>query len=331
MTFPHLNGRAEKLAQELDLAPGPAEWIAVAALHAGCFLRSQYCDCFQHSSVSAKNFAEKLVKQKLVVEMPVDGLGLLCRVTNKGVYRAVGAADSRHRRLTGWPYMYRRLLSLDYVIDHPALPWLPTEDEKLACFAALDISRAVLPHRLYRGITGVAKRYFANKHPIAVDSQAKSAVFAYVDSDEQSPQGLRSWRKEHAPLWSALYRQGFRLTIVHAGRDPKLSTSVKRLFARWRKAAASEQQLTELTMKVQRLKQALIDDDDELLDREFGGFSKALQYAGELEGQLKQKGEIAGYEAAYDVWLSRRIRPKGENRNPFGRRGRQVDAEEDAS
>ena len=326
MTFPHLNGRAEKLAQEFDLAPDVAEWIAVVALHSGCFLRTQY-PCYSNQDRKAMNrFARRLVDKKVLVEMPVDGLGLLCRVTNKGVYRAVGAADSRHRRLTGWPYMYRRLLSLDYVIDHPALPWLPTENEKLACFEALDISRAVLPHRLYRGITGVAKRYFANKHPIALDSQAKSAVFVYVDSDEQSPQGLRSWRREHAPLWSALYREGFRLTIVHAGRDPKLSSSVKRLFTRWRKAAASEQQLTELTMKVQRLKQALIDDDDELLDREFGGFSKALSYAGELEGQLKQKGEIAGYEAAYDVWLSPRIRPKGDRHNYLGPRWEEEEA-----
>ena len=42
MTFPHLNGRAEKLAEEFQLAPETAEWIAVTALHAGCFLRTQY-------------------------------------------------------------------------------------------------------------------------------------------------------------------------------------------------------------------------------------------------------------------------------------------------
>ncbi len=322
MTFPHLNGRAEKLVQELDLAPDVAQWIAVTALHAGCFLRQQYCDFFQRSPVSAKKFAEGMANQRLVVELPVDGLGLLCRVTNKAVYRAVGAEDSRHRRLAGWPYMYRRLLSLDYVLDRPELFWLPTEDEKLACFDSLDVQREILPHRFYRGVTGAARRYFANKHPIAVDSQAKSAVFVYADSDERTPAGLRSWRTEHAPLWSALHRQGFRLSIVHAGRDPKLAGSVERLFARWRKAAAGEQQLTELRLELERLKQALIDDDDELLDREFGGFSNALSYAGELEERLNRKVEIAGFEASYDVWLSSRIRPKGKSRNPLGRRGK---------
>ena len=41
MTFPHLNGRAEKLADSLDLPAELAEWLAVSALHSGCFLRSQ--------------------------------------------------------------------------------------------------------------------------------------------------------------------------------------------------------------------------------------------------------------------------------------------------
>ena len=322
MTFPHLNGRAERLAQELDLEPPEAQWIAVTALHAGCFLHSQYCFFSDRPRVYATRLVRRFIDKKVVVEIPVDGLGLLCRVTNKAVYRSVGAQDSRHRRLAGWPYMYRRLLSLDYVLDRPELPWLPTEDEKLACFDALDIERSVLPHRLYRGVTGVARRYFANKHPIAVDSQAKSAVFVYADSDERTPAGLRNWRTEHAPLWSALHRQGFQLSIVHAGRDPKLSTSVERLFARWRKAAADEQQLTELRLELERLKQALIDDDDELLDREFGGFSRALSYAGELEERLNRKVEIAGFEASYDVWLSSRIRPKGKSRNPLGRHGK---------
>ncbi len=27
--------------------------------------------------------------------------------------------------------MLRRLLSLDYVLEHPQLPWLPTEQEKV--------------------------------------------------------------------------------------------------------------------------------------------------------------------------------------------------------
>ena len=57
----------------------------------------------------------------------------------------------------------RRLLSLDYVIEHPDLPWLPTEREKVATFEALGIGRRLLPSRLYRGVGGDTRRYFPSE------------------------------------------------------------------------------------------------------------------------------------------------------------------------
>ena len=39
----------------------------------------------------------------------------------------------------------RRLLSLDYVLEHPGLPWLPTESEKVGAFEALGIERRIAP------------------------------------------------------------------------------------------------------------------------------------------------------------------------------------------
>ena len=54
----------------------------------------------------------------------------------------------------------RRVLSFDYVIEHPDLPWLPTESEKVAAFEALDMGRSLMPVRVYRGAAGGARRYF---------------------------------------------------------------------------------------------------------------------------------------------------------------------------
>ena len=220
--FPHLDGRVEALAEELDLPADTAEWLAVAALHSGCFLRTQLPFYSNQDRKAVARFTRKLIEQNLIVEMPVDELGLLYRITSKRVYRALGADNIRHRRLASWPIMYRRLLALDYVLDHPELPWLPTEAEKKwLAFEALAIPRNELPSRVWRGTIGKTKRYFANKHPIAVDSHAQAALFVYVDSDEQSTQGLQSWRDEHAALWSRLYDLGFGLSIVHASRNPK--------------------------------------------------------------------------------------------------------------
>ncbi len=221
--------------------------------------------------------------------------------------------------------MRRRLLSLDYVLDCPDLPWLPTEAEKLACFDGLGVPREALPRRVYRGAGKQAKRYFANKHPIAVDPGSKSAVFVYADSDEQTSQGLRRWRGEHAALWSRLCSRGFRLSVVHVSRNPEIAKFVEGLFATWSRSAGGAANAAELTRELRRLEAALEKDDDAVFD-EYGGFSRALSRAGKLERRLKQKNELGGYEAGHSVWLSSRIRPKGAWRNVLG--PHQVEVEE---
>ena len=321
MTFPHLNGRAEKIAEEFKLNHIAAEWIAVAALHSGCFLRTQCPWYSREDTKSMTRCARGWSEQKLVLETLVAGLGLLCRITNKKIYRTLGVTDSRHRRKAGKKFMFRRLLSLDYVLDNPELRWRPTESEKLAFFENLGIVRTDLPFRVYRGAdnVGYTKRYFANKHPIAVDAGGKRAVFVYADSEELSPQGLSSWRKEHTPLWTALYQRGFRLDIVHASRNPNLSASVERLFKTWAQSPARSEDRPKLTRELRLLQQALDSTDGSVLDH-YGGFTPALRRAAELERRLENISKPAGYEASYKVWLSKRIPSKGDKRNRLGPR-----------
>ncbi len=64
------------------------------------------------------------------------------------VSRALGAEHIRHRHGASTEVLLRRLLSLDYVIEHTDLPWLPTEQEKVAAFEALGIERSLLPVRV---------------------------------------------------------------------------------------------------------------------------------------------------------------------------------------
>ena len=66
----------------------------------------------------------------------------------------------RRRRITSKEVLIRRLLAFDYVLDHPQLPWLPTEPEKMAAFEALSVERRLLPRRVYRGAAGNLRRYF---------------------------------------------------------------------------------------------------------------------------------------------------------------------------
>ena len=320
MTFPHLNGRAEKLADSLDLPAELAEWLAVSALHSGCFLRSQlqfFGGYDEESRRSLTRVIRKLIVKKLITETPFESLGLLARITNKTVYRLIGADNIRHRRLASWPLMFRRLLSLDYVLDHPQLPWLPTESEKVACFDQLGIDRTNLPRRVWDNATGYTVRLFANKHPIAVDPRKKQAHFVYTDSEEKSPQGVCSWRSEHAALWSDLYRLGFNLHIVHASFNTRLEESVSRVFSSWmnlpRSTVSSALIETEL-----RLVQQAIGSNDKLALEEYGGFNGALQASAAFQEQLRKQAIAVAYSATYSTWISERIIQAVNNPNPSG-------------
>ena len=204
------------------------------------------------------------------------------------------------------------------------MPWRASEDEKVSCFEKLEIFRIDLPFRIYRGAAGFAKRYFANKHPIAVDAADKRAVFVYADSDEKGPQGLRKWRKEHAALFSNLYRKGFRLSIVHATRNRKLSASVQRLFEVWANAPVRAEDLSEDARELERLNQALAGDD--ALLAQYGGFNTALRRAAAIERRLENDSAPAGYEASYEVWLSKRIPAQDDKHNRLGPRHRKKQA-----
>ena len=130
-----------------------------------------------------------------------------CRISNKEIYRKLGIENVRHRREADDSVMLRRLLSLDYVLEHPELSWLPTEPEKVSFFELLGIDRKLLPDRVYQGAVGKQTRYFALKLPIAVD--AKTATFAYVDPGKDTDTELRSWGAAHEWLWRALRRERY--------------------------------------------------------------------------------------------------------------------------
>ena len=320
MRFPHLDGRAGKLADALDLPADLAEWLAVSALHSGCFLRPQL-QCFgdydEDNRKALTRIVRKLIDKKLITETPYESLGLLARVTNKSVYRLIGADNIRHRRQTSLALTFRRLLSLDFVLDHPQLPWLPTEEEKVACFDRLGIDRSHLPRRVWDNATGHTVRLFANKHPIAVDPGGKQAWFVYTDSQEDSPQGVLSWRTEHNALWSDLYLLGFQLHIVHASFNTRLAKSVNRVFTSWKHQPHSTVSRAEIERELARVQQAIQSKDGSAL-KVYGGFNGALRALASIKNGLEEHDKLASFTATYSTWISERILQATSNPNPSG-------------
>ena len=69
----------------------------------------------------------------------------LCRISSMAIYRALGVENIRHRRKARPSVLMRRLMSLDFVLEHPGLNWLPTEPEKVEFFEGLGIRSRLVP------------------------------------------------------------------------------------------------------------------------------------------------------------------------------------------
>ncbi|MDE2806539.1 MAG: hypothetical protein OXN18_15460 [Gemmatimonadota bacterium] len=204
VTLPHLAARANDLPG-LGWRGRDAEWIALVCLHSGVFVRSQFCHHYQCDRATALRFVRRLTDARTAKQHPLPDTRTnqqFCHIHGKSFYRTLGIPDVRHRRRVGDGVLWRRLLSLDAVLEHPALPWLPTEPDKVHYFTGLGIDPELLPRRVYAGRNGTTTRAFAWKLPIAGD--AGRAVFVYVDAGLATTRQLRRWCAEHAPLWAAL-------------------------------------------------------------------------------------------------------------------------------
>ena len=158
----HLAGR-ERALEPFGWTGRQAEWIALACLHSGVFTRAQLSAYLRIDRWQALRFVRAMSERRLAADETLEGRKV-CRICGRGIYRALGAEDIRHRRIASDEVLLRRLLSLDYVLEHTGLSWLPTEPEKVGAFEALGIERRILPSRLYRGAAGNTRRYFPLKY-----------------------------------------------------------------------------------------------------------------------------------------------------------------------
>ena len=303
----HLRGR-EKALEPLGWTGPEAEWIALVCLHSGVFTRAQFCHYFDTHRKRAERFVKTLVDRKvgLESEWPVfNGRGKSCRISSKPIYRALGVENIRHRRKAGTPVVMRRLLSLDFVLEHPGMNWLPAEQEKVAFFEELGLSRALIPRRIYYGAVGTRKRYFALKLPIAADPA--TVTFAYVDPGHQTDRELHSWGAAHGRLWAALHKKGRHVRVIGVAAENETVDRTARVLRAW--AAAPEKEAGEgLTVKqeIKRIDTALRTNDRTVL-AEYGGFNAAMKRGAQLESLPEAKVTEGVSIDDYSTWRATRF------------------------
>ena len=299
----HLQGRENRL-EPFGWRGRQAEWIALACLHSGVFTRAQLGFHLGSDRWTALRFVRALIGRGVAAEETFEGRKV-CRIYGRGIYRALGAENIRHRRAASTEVLLRRLLSLDYLIEHTDRPWLPTEPEKVSAFEILGIRSWLLPVRLYRGAAGSTRRYFPQKLPVALD--ATRAVFVYVDPGHDTDTGLRSWGTAHSGLWEALRKQRRTIEVVTVVRDRRASERAGRVLGRWVKSAgpAVAGDDPSIAGEIAGIERAILHADAPVLD-EYGGLQAALKRIVELKELRRMPGRKAIIDG-FRTWRSARL------------------------
>ena len=295
----HLKGR-ERALEPFGWTGREAEWIALVCLHSGVFTRAQFCHYFNTYRKQAYRFVKALIEQRAAVETGViafNGGGKTCRISGKGIYRALGVENIRHRRKANRSVVMRRLLSLDFVLEHPGMNWLPTEGEKVTFFEEIGLPSHLIPRRIYYGAVRAQKRYFALKLPVAGGD--KTVTFAYVDPGRDTTGELNSWGAAHGQLWDAIRAKGRRVEVVAIGAELDAVLRADLVLQLWA-AAEPGKVATGLTVKqeISAIREALHSDDEELMSQ-YGGMRGAVERYKELmtlpEAELAKGVSIDDY------------------------------------
>ena len=300
--IPHLDGRAQALSP-LGWRGRDAEWLALVCLHSGLFLRAQYLAFLGRSH---PELARRFVRRcgAAAVEEPWNGSALrLCRIAGRRLYRTLGAEHVRHRREASPEVILRRLLSLDYVLDHLGEPWLPTETEKVEALTAAGVPAHVLPGRLYVGADSARRRHFVHKLPVALDRAR--ATFVFVQAEDATAAGVRTWGAQHAGVWTALRDAGRAVDVVVVGRDPVLLAAAGCVLDGWTCEPRAAGKETDADPELETLRKTVTTGDLAALER-WGGINGALARMRDL-ARTAGAGREAPAITSGRTWRSRRV------------------------
>src|ERR1700726_4886119 len=149
-----------------------ARFLCIAALQAGYFLRRQVLS-FIGGTKGWKDvaFINKLKANRHCRITVYRHNLMLYHLSAKALYIALGDQDNRNRREHQPSTIKNKLMTLDYVLEHPTHNYLATEREKLDYFTqVLKIALEDLPTRWFespRKREATAK-YFVEKYPLFI-------------------------------------------------------------------------------------------------------------------------------------------------------------------
>lgn len=283
-----------------------AHWITVAALHGGLFTPPQLSAYLRLSRTQAFRVIREMKARRIVAEETIENR-TVCRITRPQIYRAVGNRPRRPGRLSNArQHAMRRLLALDFVIDHRGLPWVSGEAELIGAFEALGIARDVLPMRRFGADNrGEAVRYFHYGYPVALDGDR--ARFLFADPGFLTGTPLRRWGEVHGRLWETLRAEGRSVEVLAAVRSVRDLQRARGTLENWSRPgrARGPEEEGRVTREIERIERAIIGGDAAALEA-YGDVQSALRRRTALRERrrvIRTPSVIDGYR----IWRSTRL------------------------
>jgi hypothetical protein len=191
-----------------------AAFLTTVMLHAGVCVQRQYAQFAGLANGHAiRDFFDRLTRDRFATAHACwrQG-GRLYHVHHKGLYRAIGEQDNRHRRATTLPRAIERLMVLDVVLAFPETAWLATEREKVTYFAHRHaVPTHEMPALVFEAHGSKSVRYFPEKLPVGTSGTSDDVTLIYM-ATEPDPSAFRTFLAHHRPLLQRVGR--WRLRIV---------------------------------------------------------------------------------------------------------------------
>ena len=282
-------GRGEPL-RLLRWIPRHADWLALVCSTGGYFTRAQLAHFLGVGLPQAVRVVRKMVEGKIAAEQVLERRKV-CRIYSSVIYRELGLHPGRGHSEVSMESIMVRLLSLDYLIEHPGLPWLLTAAEQVRAFEAVGIGRELLPSNLSGGAAPGRVRYFPRGAPIAFGGGR--ALFTFTDPGYAKSKPLRDWAGRHRWLWEALRERGHPVEVVAIVRAVReLQRSRRALDAcRAPDPSASSGEGRAARLERERLERAILDGDDD-----------ALPMPGDIQAGLERIAALREIERSVRPW-----------------------------
>jgi hypothetical protein len=212
-----------------------AAFLTTVMLHSGVCMPRQYMSfCGIKWGHNARDFFGRLTSRGYATAHHCWRKGgAFYHVHHKGLYRAIGEPDNRHRRRISIGRAAERLMILDVVLSHPDVEWLATEQEKVGYFL---VTRSVLQTDLPSISFGQGDRqtvrYFTEKLPIGCGPRYEEVVFVYLVTSADTG-CLERFLSAHRRLFSRLRWWTLRLVFPRHLRwaQGRCEAVAMRLFA----------------------------------------------------------------------------------------------------